>query len=234
MEMWSAKCPIRDGEKYNLYRCGKYTTEGYVSSIDVLNPGKKLVLGTNRGHINVFDYGISDLANEMQFSFGHASAITGVSANPTSTKIFATSSIDKSCLMWDTSLTRSASGILRDYENQLTAVRWTTSPGNFILLGDEIGNILTIDPRSPDKILYKKRVTNRAVTSIDLNGSNQFGIIAKNNVAQVFNIASDGDIELKYKHTAPCMLYSMCWDNQKDDTFYIVGEERFAEKIVIA
>lgn len=235
MEMWSARCEQREGEKYNLYKCGKYTTEGYVSNIDVLNSKHKLVAGTNRGHVNIFDYGISDLTLDHQFSFGHASAITGVSANPSSNKTFVTSSIDKNCVMWDVSKNNVAAfRLLKNYENQLTAVRCAPSSENLVLLGDEVGNILSLDPRIPNKILSTKRVTNRAITSIKFKSSEQFGIIAKNNVAQVFSLSADGGIELKYKHTAPCMLYSMCWDNQHDSTFYLVGEEKFAEKIVLA
>lgn len=102
------------------------------------------------------------------------------------------------------------------------------------MVGDEIGNLLTLDPRAPNKILQKTRVTNRGLTQISFHGCNEFGVIANNNVANILEIEANGDLKVVHKHVAPGIIYSMCWDKQDRKTFYLVGEKQYAEKITLA
>lgn len=128
-----------------------------------------------------------------------------------------------------------ACGILRDYEYQLTAVRWTTQQENneLIMVGDEMGNVLTLDPRSPKKILNTKRVSKRPITKFSFNGTNKFGVLSKSNISKIFQIDCSGDLKELHKHSAPGIVYGMCWDELEKNTFYVVGEKKYAKKITV-
>ena len=229
INIWYSKSPYRDETKLASYDRGRLTLAGYQSSIDELKGTHKFLTGSKKGMINVFDFGSVNLELDRSISYGDP--ITGISAHPLSPKNFATSSIDRSCLIWDLSEYPPATNMLSNYENQLTAVHWTEK---FLIVGDEIGNLLTLDPRTPDKILQKIRVSKRGISQISFNGSNRLAIIANSNIASILEVEKDGNLKNVYEHVAPKMIYKMCWDHQDENTFYIVGEKQYAEKIMLA
>lgn len=237
--MWT---PIYDSAESNkiskIHNDGRCFTEGCVRHIDKIRNETKAVVTTDHGHMYVheYDYGFSQLVEERKILYAHSFAITGVSAHPSSSKMWTTCSIDRSCVIWDNSRKeRPGSRLLRDYKNQITAVHWTTQEENkeLVMIGDEVGNVLTLDPRSPNKILNTTRVANRAIKKLSFNGSKQFGVVAKNAVATILKIEDNGDLTLVHQHEAHGMLYSMCWDAHVKNTFYVVGEQKYAQKMEI-
>lgn len=236
LQLWSSKSPYRDINKYNLYKCSQVITDGFVSNIDKFHQeskqGSTVVVGTKKGHIDLFDFGLADVTNVSHIANAHSQGITGVSAHPTNKK-WISCSTDRSCLLWDTSKKRPASSILSNYQHQLTAAHWTTQQENksLVMVGDEVGNVLTLDPRNPNKILNEKRVTNRAIRKFSFNGTNKFGVIAKKNVASILEIEDSGELKEIHKHVAPGMIYAMCWDEKEKNIFYAVGEDKYAVKV---
>lgn len=227
--LWDKNLQSKD---CNVFRCGEAFTDGYVSNIAKLNEDTKFVVGTSKGHIDIFEYELSELIKSSSILYGHSSAITGVSSHPTSPKLFTTCSIDKNCLLWDHLHNQKASYLLRNYEHRLTAVKWTTlGDSKLIVLGDEIGNVLSIDKRFPNKILSKKRINNRSITNLCFNGTNKFGVVSKSNKAMIVEIDGSQNLETKYEHTADRLIYDLCWDKTDQKTFYVVGEQRLAETI---
>lgn len=137
--------------------------------------------------------------------------------------------------MWDKSKEKPASAILKNYPNQLTSLYWSSEEENKenVVLGDEIGNVLTIDPRIPNKILNTTRVSNRSISTIKFNGSNLFGVVSSNTVKIIEANAGSEEMKIVQQHISPHMQYAMCWDNKDKKTFYAVGEEKSAVKVKI-
>jgi len=218
------------------YKRSQVSCDGYIKHIDRLSTGSRIVYGTSKGHIEVADCELSCLSPEGHYEYAHTREVTGVSNQRGSLKCWASCSLDRNCLIWDTDLVRPASGILRDHVNEITALAWTSQEENkqMIMIGDEIGNVLTIDPRTPNQILSTVRVSNRAIEGMFFNGSKQFGVLSKSNVLEVMEVDDCGDFKSIHKHEAPVMLYSMCWDDKDKKTFYVVGESKCAEKITLA
>lgn len=149
-------------------------------------------------------------------------------------EIWATCALDCSCLLWDKSKEKPASAILSNYEHGLTAMHWTTQEENqeLLVLGDEIGNVLTVDPRMPNKILNTTRVSDRPISKLSFNGSKRLGVISESNVMKIVEATNGSEpMKLVHKHTSPGTLYAMCWDCMDKEVFYVVGENKFALKI---
>jgi WD40 repeat protein len=220
--------------KWELVKYRDLETNGYVKTIDKFSD-LSLLYGTTKGHIAVANYEMYDLSPDIYYTHAHSSEVTGVSVSPSSNQTFVSCSLDRNCLLWDTKKTKAASGLLSKYENQITAVRWTTQGVNkeLIMIGDEIGNVITLDPRCPNKILDKTRVSNRPITSFSFNGTKRFGVVSRSAAVDIMEVESDGGYKQVLKHSGPNMIYSMCWDAHDKKTFYVVGENKYAEKIEI-
>lgn len=124
---------------------------------------------------------------------------------------------------------------MRNYENQLTAVYWTTQQENqkLVMIGDECGNVLTVDPRVPNKILNKQKVSNRAITMFCFNGTRIFGVAAETATVKLCELDGKGSFETILEHTSPSLVFSICCDSEDKKTFYVVGEHKYGEKLTI-
>lgn len=180
-------------------------------------------------------YNLGELTQSSPSNYdqAHGAAITGVAAHPSSPKTLATCSLDRNCVLWDIGKSgKPASRILKDYEFELTAIYWTTQEESkeLLMIGDEAGNVLTLDPRLPNKILSKTRVEKRAVKKFCFNGTNRFGVVTSTKESNFFEI-NDGALQLLHKQVASGIVYSMCSDFREKNVFYVVGEEMYAEKV---
>lgn len=226
INLYSSRSVHRDSNKPSVFKCDLFNVAGYVSNLDRIKNELKFITGSKNGTINVFDFGGADLSQELQINY--RTELTGISSHPFETKTWATSSLDKSCLIWDRSKQPPASYIL-NHENQLTDVNWTSE--NLMIVGDEMGNFITLDPRAPNKVLQMIRVMNRGISQICSRGSNEIGVIGYGNAASILKSDGNGNFTVVYNHFAPGILYSMCWDTIEERTFYVVGEKQYAEKI---
>lgn len=139
----------------------------------------------------------------------------------------------KSCLLWDKTLEKPASGILTNHPDQLTSLYWTSEEENKenIVLGDESGNVLTIDPRIPNKILNTTCVSNRSISQIKFNGSNLFGVVSSNTVKIIKANAGSEELKMVHQYVSPQVQYAMCWDKKEKKTFFAVGENKSAVEV---
>lgn len=229
MSLWDWK----PNEEFSPSKCGHVQTTGYVSYIDRFNNDAKLITASKKGFMDVYDFGMAELRSDLHIPYGNS--VTGISAHPVSPKLWASCSLDRSCLIWDKSIYSSnrASPILQKYEYQLSTVHWT-SQREFLMVGDEIGNVLTLDVRAPNKILQKLRVAKRGICQISFNGSNRFGVVSNDNVVNISEMDSSGELKVTYTHNTAVMNYAMHWDDRDEKTFYVVGEKQFAEKVTLA
>lgn len=222
-------------DNHEFLKYAEQLTDGYVKTIDKFNGSTHLIYGTTKGHISISNFELTDLTPDFHYANVHYGTVSGVSADPHSSDSFVSCSHDHNCLMWDKRNVRPATGLLTKYENQFTAAKWTSQNENqgLVMVADEIGNILTLDVRCPNKILSKVRVSNRPITSLNFKDSKRFGVVSKSNVMSIMEVESDGGLREIYKHTAPGTIYSMSWDVHDSKTFYFVGEDQLAEKVVL-
>ena len=135
--------------------------------------------------------------------------------------------------MWDKTLEKPASEILKNHPDELTSLYWTSEEENRenIVLGDENGNILTIDPRIHNKILNTTCISNRSITKIRFNGSNLFGVVSSNTVKIIEANAGSEDLKIVQQHVSPHEQYTMCWAKKEKKTFFAVGENKSAVEV---
>jgi hypothetical protein len=88
LELHSTKSPMREENKFNLYRISEQQTDGNVSVMDKLSKESKFIVGTSKGHLSVFDYGSADVSCCRDIMYAHSSKITGVSSHPSSKSEF--------------------------------------------------------------------------------------------------------------------------------------------------
>lgn len=202
--------------------------KGCPTAVEHLIKENELIVGTQCGHITKFRIS-SSLQLVCEKLQAHADEVTGISTVSSDTK-YATCSRDRSCLLWDDRMLPPAKALLSQYNNQLTAIHWSRKTFNLIL-GDELGNLLTIDLRSPNKIYNKSQVSNREVSSIKPNNKNDLGIVTKSNRMKIAEICDNNDIKPIYEHSTKGIIYDMAWDISDMKTFYIVGENQLFEKL---
>jgi hypothetical protein len=151
-------------------------------------------------------------------------------------EIWSTCSNDRSCLQWDKTYENPAK-LLLDHDYRLTAVHWSSQEENqeLVMLGDEMGQVLTVDPRAPNKILNSTQISNRPIKSLHFNGSKNFGVISNSNVIKIIETGNGSEaLKLVHEKTLPGTLYEMCWDLNDKNTFYVVGDNQFALKTTLS
>lgn len=100
------------------------------------------------------------------------------------------------------------------------------------MVGDELGNILTLDTRTPNKILNTTQISDRPISKLSFNGSTRVGVISNSNVMKIVETSSGSEpLNTVHEFASPSTLYAMCWDTKDENIFYVVGDKRFALKI---
>lgn len=202
----------------------KSTTTGYTTAVGKFSSkDTELLVGTHRGHLSKFRI-TSDLISDSEKLFIHGDEIVGIGTSENGQ--FLTCSRDKTCLLWDIRNFPKAKVLQLNFENELTAMNWNEQT-NCLLLGDECGNLLKIDVRSPAKIVEEISVSNREITSIVTNDEKVLGITSKSNVVKIL----DDSLKTLFEHKSDGIIYSMLWDTKDVTQFYIVGERQLIKKL---
>jgi hypothetical protein len=103
-----------------------------------------------------------------------------------------------------------------------------------IMLGDELGNVMTVDIRSPEKLLNNTLVSDRGIKALSFNGTGKFGVVTSNKVKILQANSSSEKSPVVMEHESNRLLYSMCWDAKNSSNFYVVGDGKTAKKLSIA
>lgn len=167
--------------------------------------------------------------------YAHSLEITGLSSHPSIINNWASSSSDKSLLLWDRRLLNPAMALLSDHRDRLTDVHWLNE--ETLITCDSAGNLILLDSRKPKMIQQIKEVSNRTINSLCFHQNNsKFGIVSESCRVSIYEITNNKEFELLHEHNArPNTAYSMCWDvNEKLNTFYVVGDNKYAEAITLA
>ncbi|XP_037806193.1 protein valois [Lucilia sericata] len=151
----------------------------------------KAVTGSKDGALKIWDMGKADLFSQQSYRYAHTDSITGLTSSPTNDAIFTTCSLDKSCLLWDDRETRPAIALYSEHNVRFKTVNWALDPqDNCVYLGDESGNVLTIDTRKPKELLNKTQYFDRPIRKISPNGEN-LAIVADSNCVKVSKSCSN-------------------------------------------
>lgn len=206
-------------------------TYGSVKCIEKLQGSNSIVTGSSNGHLDIFNYDSACLYHASHLPSGHLSEINGLSSHSSSENLWVSVSEDRSCVLWDKNEIRPASFLLADHPVGFSDVIWLAD--NVIIMSDYSGNLITIDPRNPNVIVTKERVSERNISRLEMaNDRNTFGVVSDSSVLKVYRF--DGKLECIHEFDAnPVVLYSMAWDSKNENTYYAVGESKFAKKVTI-
>lgn len=204
-------------------------TDGYVKCIELLQGSSSIVTGSSNGHLDIFNYDSTCLFLDSHLHYGHTSDINGLSSHPSREKNWVSVSEDRSCMLWDKNEIRPASFLLEDHPIGLTDVIWLAD--NDIIMSDGEGNLITIDPRNPNVIVTKEKVSKRSISRLEISKNTKtFGVVSDSTVLKVYQF--DGQLECLHELDAhPNMLYGMAWDSKDENSFYVVGENKYAKKV---
>lgn len=138
---------------------------------------------------------------------------------------------DKSSLLWDRRQVCPATALIDNHDDQLTDVKWIKD--EIVILSDGAGNLMLFDIRNIQEPLSKTKVLNKTINSLNFHKSNKmFGVISHSCNAYIYEIDVKNELKLIHEHNAhPNMLYSLCFDVKKDNTFYVVGEGKYAKEV---
>jgi len=234
--MWSTKPPLNSPKKYCPFKIKSQDTHGTPRGIDKFPNENTLVVGTSLGAIQLFSYDLREINEIHKYEYAHGEAINSISVNKSANRVWASASADKDCLIWDKAKEKPATGLLVNHKFDLTAVHWTTEEEarGLVIIGDEVGNVMTVDLRKPKAIVSELRVANRGVQNFYFNGNNRFGVITDTSIAKIYDIDASGALNLVHENSdAPALLHSFTWDIKDPNVYYIVGQEKFAKKVTI-
>jgi WD40 repeat protein len=218
----------------NLFQIGHQTTDGQIECIDIFNgSSKRIVTGTSKGHIDIFDYDTHGIQQINHYEYAHLTNVTGLSTHPTKDNLWISTSFDKSCVLWNKNDLRPASFLIKEFQDCLTDVKWIDD--NLILLADGCGLLTVLDPRNTKVMLNQQTVSNRSIHTLELaKNSKTFGVLSDNPIAKIFEIDDTGKLKLIHEQSAhPNILYAMAWSCKEEKTYYVVGENKYAKKITI-
>ncbi|XP_061390236.1 protein valois [Musca vetustissima] len=188
LQVWSTHSEVRKSQNpYCLFLIGEKCE--HMRPITCLSnfPSNqhKAVTGSKDGTLKIWDMGTADLVSQGSYRFAHTDSITGVSAARGKDNIFATCSLDKSCLLWDDRETRPAIALYENHSVRFTNVTWCPqSDDSKIYLGDEAGAVLTIDVRQPKQIETETQYFERPIRKIIPNDEN-LAIISDSNLVKI-------------------------------------------------
>jgi WD40 repeat protein len=207
------------------------STDGKVTCISQFYEKNRIIVGTSNGHFECFDHDSKEIFQSFSLSHGHSAYITGVSAHPSVDLNWVSTSHDKSSLIWDRRQLCPATALIENHHDQLTDVKWIKD--EIIILSDIVGNLMLYDIRNAQEPLSKTNVSNKFINSLNFHKSNKmFGVISHSCNAHIYEIDAKNELKLLHEHNAhPNMLYSLCFDVKKPNTFYVVGEEKYAKEV---
>lgn len=214
-----------------LFLVGEHYTNGSITCLDVFKGSNFIVTGTSKGHIDLFDYNSKNIQQINHYDVAHLSDVTGLSGHPTKDNLWISTSLDKSCVLWDKNAIKPASFLLKNFQDCLTGVEWLSD--NLILLTDASGLLTALDPRNSKVMINQQKVSDRSIHTLKFaKNSKTFGILSDTPFAKIYEIDDTGKLKFIHEHNAnPNILYSMVWDCKEENSYYVVGENKYAKKI---
>lgn len=212
IELWSTQAEVRNPNGYCLFKIGRKTEHiGVILALE-LNKGDRTraMTGASDGCLKIWDMGAGDIMSFNTFRNAHADSITGISSSHDS-PLFATCSRDKSFCIWDERLTRPIVGFNEGHNYAYTVCYWSDVDEckGHILLGDEAGNIHSVDMRNIKEFTSSINVHKTPIHRIKLR-KNLVTVLGQSNVIQVLNAIKD--FEQCYRHSdSKDFVRDVCW-----------------------
>lgn len=238
LELYSTKAAVTLAQKnhHNIFcfiKLDSKQIDGRVNCLSLFYENKRLIFGTSTGHFECYEYDTKQIVQSFRLPYGHTSEITGISAHPSVDVNWASTSTDMSSLLWDRRQVHPAIALIDTHHDQLTDVKWLEN--ELIILSDAAGNLMVFDTRNAQNPLSKTKVSNKPINSLNFHKSKKmFGVISESCCAYIYEIDEKNELKLIHEHNAhPNMLYSLCFDVKKPNTYYVVGERKYAKEVTI-
>ena len=82
LEMFARKNSLHNKHKDSVFRISSNNTDGYVQHIEKISGESKVIVGTKRGTLSIFDYGGTETICIMELPYAHID-MTGLSVHHT-------------------------------------------------------------------------------------------------------------------------------------------------------
>ncbi|XP_036320970.1 protein valois isoform X2 [Rhagoletis pomonella] len=163
VQLWSTKSEVRNPHTpYCMFLIGeKCEHMRPITCLNVKTNAEHAITGSKDGTLKVWDIGCGDLFSVHTFRYAHTDVVTSIATSHKEPSVFATSSLDRSTLLWDDRLTRPA-------------------------LGDESGFVHTVDERFPNKFVQSSRCLNRSIHKM-VPIENKIAVIGDTNIVKVID-----------------------------------------------
>ncbi|XP_070498862.1 methylosome protein WDR77-like [Chironomus tepperi] len=238
IELYSTKAPVtleKDNHQdiFCFIKIASKLTDGRVNCLSQFYEKNRMIIGTSNGHFECYECDSKELFQSFSLPYGHSAEITGIDTHPSVDLNWVSTSYDKSSLLWDRRQVHPASTLIDNHHDQLTDVKWIKD--EIIILSDAVGNLMVFDTRNVKDPLSKTKVLNRSINSLNFDKSNKmFGVISESCNTYIYEIDEKNELKQIHEHNAhPNMLYSLCFDVKKPNTYYVVGEGKYAKEVTI-
>lgn len=84
LEVFKKQNPIKDESSHEIHRLCELNTAGFVQNIEKLSGESTFIVGTDQGHLSIYDFGSTDIICKSDLPFAQDSPISGLSSHPTS------------------------------------------------------------------------------------------------------------------------------------------------------
>ncbi|XP_012287432.1 methylosome protein 50 [Orussus abietinus] len=132
-----------------------------LTTMSVFFDNANMVTGAVDCCIKVLD--LVELIPLHTYYYAHKELVTCVNAKPKSTTVFASTSLDNECLMWDVRHYKPAQSIFENDDCSLTSVAWDPCDEHICAVGTLDGNIILLDTRKPKASLEHQSVFPRGI-----------------------------------------------------------------------
>lgn len=227
VELWSTQAEVRSQLGYCLFNVGRQSEHvGIVTAMDIFRKeGSKAITGSSDYSLKIWDMGAGDLISINTYRFAHADSITGVSTSPANPDLFATCSRDKCFNVWDKRLPAPIVDYNEKHSIPYTSIYWSsfTECQEDILLGDDLGNVHTVDTRNLSTFVHSFQPCETPIHKIAFE--NTFCTILGHcnrvkvfDVKENYNLSYENDKALDYvrdvQWTDTHEFFTTGWDSQ--------------------
>ncbi|BET02658.1 WD domain, G-beta repeat [Nesidiocoris tenuis] len=183
--------------------------DSIISSVSVCCQRETIITGGDDRRINLLDL---EGAVKTSYFPAHSRAVASVAASPEHSSVFASCSMDRSVLLWDTRLPRPAKAIVSG-DCGYSALAWLDD--RQIAVGSEMGAVHTYDVRTVQP-LAKRHLHEMPIHKL-ASRSGFIASCADSSEIQVWQPDLDKVLSLKTQHTM--FARDVAWHPKKPDLF---------------
>ncbi|KAF2905229.1 hypothetical protein ILUMI_00953 [Ignelater luminosus] len=150
-------------------------TNDRVEQMSVWNNTHK-VLACADSTVLIADMQSSSLNPVTEFKDFHTQFVTSVDVNKNQVNLFASASIDRKACIWDDRMSITASVLYQNEFSGLTSINWNQIHPECLVVGNESGDIYSLDIRQPNEVLCSHSCFNTRIHRSVFNNSGYLAV----------------------------------------------------------